>query len=83
MQVFGKDSFLTLGRETDASRQQWEDDVDEPVSFSNLCPVSSSCAQWQNCFKPERQHLLGHGRALLRKLWRSRQGNIRGRVGKT
>ena len=79
MQVFGKDSFLTLGCETDASRQQWGDDVDEPVIFSHTSPVSSSCAQRQYCFKPECFRLLGHGCAL-QKLQRSRQGDTRGRV---
>jgi hypothetical protein len=29
--VFGKDSFLTLGRETEESRRAWADDADEQV----------------------------------------------------
>ena len=31
-QVFGKDSFMTLGAETDESRQQWAADMDTDVS---------------------------------------------------
>lgn len=31
LQIFGKDSFLTLGQETVSSREQWEASVDDPV----------------------------------------------------
>lgn len=31
-QIFGKDSFLTLGQETVSSREQWAASVDDPVS---------------------------------------------------
>jgi len=38
LQVFGKDSFVTLGKETDESRQQWAADMDTDVSSHDTCP---------------------------------------------
>ncbi len=61
-QVFGKDSFMTLGAETDESRQQWAADMDTDVSSSagrqiirlhslqpyNHVTTASDVACWRN-----------------------------------
>lgn len=36
VQVFGKDSFLTLGRETEESRRAWADDADAEVRCQHV-----------------------------------------------
>ena len=38
LQVFGKDSFLTLGRETEESRKAWADDADDQVMRCSQTP---------------------------------------------
>ena len=46
-QIFGKDSFLTLGQETVSSREQWAASVDDPVSLAAPAGLPSV----ENCRK--------------------------------